>query len=414
MHTYLIQKGTTNVSVELEIIDSADGTPENGVVWNTAGIDLQYRRDAALSTAITEATLAALTTAHTDGGFLLIGNGAYRFDLPDAACASGVDKVFIHGTVTGMVVIPCVIQLVDYDPFDATRLGLAALPNAPADAAGGLPISDAGGLDLDGMNTTVASRMAEASINTTAGAIDNVTLVATTTTNTDMRGTDNAATEAKQDIVDANVDTLLTRIIGTLATGTHNPATAAQIAVLSDWINAGRLDLILDLILGDSGELQANQGNWATATGFATETKQDATDIVIAELTTQGDTNETALTNVQSRLPAALVAGKMDSDAVAVGGSTDGATRLGKATQANVYGTIGSGSTTTNLVTSALDPASAAIDQFRGKVVTFDANTTTANLRGQSTDITANTAGGVLTVTALTTAAVSGDIFVIT
>lgn len=120
MHNYLITKGTTDVSVELRIVDSTDGTPETGVVWNTAGIDLQYRRDGAASTAITEATLAALTTAHTDGGFLHIGNGVYRFDLPDAACAAGVDKVVVHGTVTGMVVIGCVIQLTDMDVFDAT------------------------------------------------------------------------------------------------------------------------------------------------------------------------------------------------------------------------------------------------------------------------------------------------------
>lgn len=46
----------------------------------------------------------------------------------------------------------------------------------------------------------------------------------------------------------ADINTLLTRIIGTLASGTHNPATAAQIAVLSDWINGGRLDLLLDAI----------------------------------------------------------------------------------------------------------------------------------------------------------------------
>ena len=284
-----------------------------------------------------------------------------------------------------------------------------------------------------------------------------------------MRGTDSAATETKQDIIDTNVDTLLTRIIGTLAAGTHNPATTAQIAVLSDWINGGRLDLLLDAIkvvtdaLPDSGALTTllthltdikggtfsgatdsleairNRGDtaWLTATGFATEAKQDAQDIIITEarLTeldaanlpadiaavptaaqnrAEMDSNSTKLTSLDSRLPAALVGGKMNSDAVAVGGSTDGATRLGKATQANVYGTIGSGSTTTSLVTSALDPAAAAIDQFKGKIVTFDANTVTANLRGQSTDITANTAGGILTVTALTTAAVSGDIFVIT
>lgn len=149
MHTYVIQKATTNVSIELEIVDDTDGTPETGVLWNTAGIDLAYRRDGAVSTAIVEATLAALTTAHTDGGFLHIGDGVYRFDLPDLACATGVDKVVIHGTVTGMVVIPCVIQLVAYDPFDAVRMGMTALPNASADAAGGLIISDAGGLDAD-------------------------------------------------------------------------------------------------------------------------------------------------------------------------------------------------------------------------------------------------------------------------
>jgi len=56
------------------------------------------------------------------------------------------------------------------------------------------------------------------------------------------------ATEAKQDIIDTNVDTLVTRIVGTLAAGTHNPASAAQIAVLSDWIDGGRLDLLLDAI----------------------------------------------------------------------------------------------------------------------------------------------------------------------
>jgi len=42
----------------------------------------------------------------------------------------------------------------DFD--DTVRLGLTALPNAAADAAGGLPISDAGGLDLDALNTNVS------------------------------------------------------------------------------------------------------------------------------------------------------------------------------------------------------------------------------------------------------------------
>jgi len=79
-----------------------------------------------------------------------------------------------------------------------------------------------------------------------------VTLVATTTANTDMRGTNSAATEAKQDIIDTNVDTLLARLIGTIASGTHNPATVAQLGALTDWLNGGRLDLILDIIAADT------------------------------------------------------------------------------------------------------------------------------------------------------------------
>lgn len=182
MFSYQIKAGTTDVSVVIRIVDSTDGTPETGVVFNTAGIDIQYRREGAASTAITEATLAALTTAHTDGGFLHIGNGYYRLDLPDAACASGVTGVLVHGTVTGMVVIGCYIQLVAVDLFDSVRAGLTALPNAAADGAGGLPISDAGGLDVD-------AKLANT-----------------------------------------------------------NEVTAARMGALTDWIDGGRLDLLLDAI----------------------------------------------------------------------------------------------------------------------------------------------------------------------
>ena len=126
MITYQILAGTVDVSVVIRIIDSTDGTPETGVVFNTSGIALEYRRELAASTAITEATLAALTTAHADGGFLHIGNGYYRLDLPDAACATGVAGCLVHGTVTGMVVIGCYINLTPV-PADVRQwLGTAA------------------------------------------------------------------------------------------------------------------------------------------------------------------------------------------------------------------------------------------------------------------------------------------------
>ena len=155
MNVRQIQAGTTDVSINLSIIDSTDGTPETGVVFDTTGIDLWYRRETEVSTDITEATLAALTTAHTDGGFLHINDGVYRLDLPDAACATGVTGVQIGGTVTGMVVLGPYIELVSYDPYDTVRLGLTALPNAIPQAAGGLITSTAGSLNLDAMNTNI-------------------------------------------------------------------------------------------------------------------------------------------------------------------------------------------------------------------------------------------------------------------
>lgn len=115
----LVTKGTTNQSVNIRIVDSTDGTPETGVVFNTAGIDMWYRREGAAETSITEVTLAALTTAHTDGGFLHISDGWYRLDVPDAAFATGVNGVQIGGTVTGMVVHAPYVQLTDFDLMSA-------------------------------------------------------------------------------------------------------------------------------------------------------------------------------------------------------------------------------------------------------------------------------------------------------
>jgi hypothetical protein len=138
----ILKKGSTDKSVYLRIIDSTDGTPETGVVFNTSGIDLWYRREGAAKTSITEATLAALTTAHTDGGFLHVGDGVYRLDMPDAAWATGANQVVICGTVTGMIVKDVVVQLVDVDFNDSVRGGMTALPNAAAAATGGLPTVD--------------------------------------------------------------------------------------------------------------------------------------------------------------------------------------------------------------------------------------------------------------------------------
>lgn len=254
MFNYSIKAGTVDVSVIVRIIDSTDGTPETGVVFNTSGIDLQYRRELAASTAITEATLAALTTAHSDGGFLHIGNGYYRLDLPDAACAAGAVGVLVHGTVTGMVVIGCYIQLVAYDPFDTVRLGLTALPNAAAEAAGGLYTrgTGAGQINQPANGRIDANTIAVSGTTQTARDLGASVLISSGT------GT------GQLDVTSGVVKASLVQILGAAITGT-----AAQIvAAFTKWFNVatptGTVNSLPDAVPGASGGVFIAGTNAAT------------------------------------------------------------------------------------------------------------------------------------------------------
>lgn len=119
----IIKKNATDQDVTIRIVDSTDGTPEEAVEHNSAGISLWYRRQGAAKVAITPAALAALTDAHSDGGIEHIDDGYYRLDVPDAAFASGVDHVTIGGALAGMIVHGVVVQLSGVDLQDAAAMG---------------------------------------------------------------------------------------------------------------------------------------------------------------------------------------------------------------------------------------------------------------------------------------------------
>lgn len=102
--------------------------------------------------AATSVTLDAGTAgAYGAGGQLIkIDQDIFQFSLPDAALAAGARRVTFkfHDAATPNLWY-FIYDLTAVDKNDGVRMGLTALPNAAADAAGGLPISDAGGLDLD-------------------------------------------------------------------------------------------------------------------------------------------------------------------------------------------------------------------------------------------------------------------------
>jgi hypothetical protein len=93
----------------------------------------------------------------------------------------------------------------------------------------------------------------------------------------------------------------------------------------------------------------------------------------------------------------------------------DSLDRFERALRGITLGTVGGSPTPSNttFTASALDPAATVTDQFKGLILSFTKDTTTANLRGQKTDITSSTSAGALTFTALTTLPQAGDQFVI-
>lgn len=158
-----ILAGSTNQTVDVFIQDSSatDGSGLTGLAYNTSGLTCYYRKGATGSW--TQLTLATQTIggAHSDGGFVegdpTNAPGMYRLDVSDAMVdTAGLLKIMLKGA-TNMAPVPLEIEVVSVDKYDATRLGLSALPNADADAAGGLVISDAGGLDIDAMDTSVSN-----------------------------------------------------------------------------------------------------------------------------------------------------------------------------------------------------------------------------------------------------------------
>lgn len=78
-------------------------------------------------------------------------------------------------------------------------------------------------------------------------------------------------------------------------------------------------------------------------------------------------------------------------------------------------GTVGSATTptTSTFTPSAVSTAGSVLNQWRGRILVFDNDTTTAGLRGQATDILGSSAAALplLTFTPLTTAPASGDSF---
>lgn len=154
-----IQAGATSQSVNVFVQDSSSttGAGLSGLVFNTASLIAYYTFTGANATAtsIALATLAAVNSAYSSGGFKELDatnmKGLYRLDIPNAALATskGQSVTIILSGATNMAPVVLEIELTGWNNQDGVRGGMTALPNAAAAASGGLPIL--------GANTTAIS-----------------------------------------------------------------------------------------------------------------------------------------------------------------------------------------------------------------------------------------------------------------
>jgi hypothetical protein len=107
----IIPAGETDVTTYFKLVDPTAGTPETGLV--ITNLDATYIRDRAAAVKADLTALALVTDAHADNKAIEVDGtnapGVYRVDWPDAAFASGVDRVQL--VVNGAAIDPAVIEV---------------------------------------------------------------------------------------------------------------------------------------------------------------------------------------------------------------------------------------------------------------------------------------------------------------
>lgn len=133
-----VKKGATDQTFYFKLVDSTAGTPETGLT--ITNLDITYVRARAAAVKADATALAAVTSAHGDNQAIEVdatnAPGLYRVDFPDAAFATGVDRVILVVTCTGVDPAMMEIELVDNVEADTyARLGAPAGASVSADVA---------------------------------------------------------------------------------------------------------------------------------------------------------------------------------------------------------------------------------------------------------------------------------------
>jgi hypothetical protein len=114
-----IQAGATSVSAYVHLRDTTSHADATGVA--SGSVTASYWRQGGLRTAITVSALGSVNAAYASGGWIEVDAtnmpGVYRFDLPDAALATGADWVVVSIKETGSITWTQWIALSTFAPI---------------------------------------------------------------------------------------------------------------------------------------------------------------------------------------------------------------------------------------------------------------------------------------------------------
>lgn len=244
------------------------------------------------------------------GAVTEIANGWYQV-AGNATDTNTLGPLILHATGTGADPVDMLYEVVAFDPQNSVRLGLTALPNAAADAAGGLPISDAGGLDLDArLDAAISSRQvaiwaaANSTVNLSATTIATVTnMVSANVIQVSGDATAADTLELFAEALDQSTGQLDS---GSLANGTITSASIASGAITASTFAAGAI----------------------TAAAIATdaigsdELADGAVSKILAAFTIDGQTFLQGMKNIHSVILGETVVTGSDVEFLAIDGTT--------------------------------------------------------------------------------------------
>lgn len=377
--------------------DSTTGQPKTGDSANiTAYVSKDYGAFAALGD--TSATEEDATNA----------KGYYLFDAAQAETNADCIGISAKSSTANIVVIGAPATI-----YTRPQTGWLAPATAGrtlvVDAAG---LADANVVDWKGAIAPAMTGDAFARLGAPAGASVSADIAAVKADTGAIKAkTDNLPSDPADASDIAGAFSTVNSTLGTIAG--YIDTEVASIKVVTDALpNGGALTTIqadLDDIQSRlpaalvSGRIDASVGAMAADTLTSSALATSAV--------TEIQTGLSTLTAAGVRSAIGMASADLDTQLGAIKGDTAVTREYGDNTV--VRGTVNSGASTTSIPTSAFSPAGASADQFKGRIVVFDNDTATAALRGEATDITASTnaATPTLTVTALSATPAAGDTF---